>query len=512
MSLVNPASAKSNGDIERLRERISKAWDTETFRDAGQTIISELAEHLEKTQAGQGAVLPWKEPSEMISLASKYLEREASCTNELVSELTKTFLEHSQKLHHPAYIGHQVPASAPIAGLFDALGAVTNQVMGIYEMGPFTTAVERSVIDKLAELIGWDPHSCSGVVTHGGSLANLTALLTARNVQFPEMWASGVAGGKHDSSSKIRIIANADSHYCIHRAAGILGLGTDSVLSAPINRYRKIDTKALDTTLSKLLAEGHKVLAVAASACTTPTGAFDDLDAVADVCEKHGVWLHVDAAHGGGALMSPSHQQKLAGLHRADSIVWDAHKMMFVPALCAFVFFKQREHGFAPFQQKAPYLFDAEDTSTLEYDSAVRTLECTKRAAAMGVWSLWSLFGKQLFADLVDLTFGMTQQFRELLLQDGSFEVPYAPEANILIFRLTKSSGKKLSPAEFNSLHASIRRRLVRSGTFYITQTELDNKIWLRVTIMNPLTSQKELEGLIAEIKRVENQIATDQG
>lgn len=486
-------------EIESLRQRVERAWNSDQFRQAGEIVVSKLAKHLRQVQGGAGFVSNWQPPAEMIRLADKFLSNESDYSSELMDQLTQAFLEHSQNLHHPRYIGHQVPASAPLAGLFDALGSVTNQVMGIYEMGPFSTAAERAVINRLADAIGWKENTFSGVVTHGGSLANLTALLTARNVQFPESWSKGIG------TDQVKVIANGDAHYCIHRAAGILGIGTDSVVHAPLTSQRKIDPAELEKMLVGFSALGVPVLAVAASACSTPIGAFDDLEAVADVCERQGVWLHVDAAHGGGALLSERHRDKLAGIHRADSIVWDAHKMMFVPALCAFVYFKKREHGFAPFQQKAPYLFDESDTSTHEYDSAVRTLECTKRAAALGVWGLWSLFGKQLFGDLVDLTFAMTGRFREMLEADGGFEVPFEPEANILIFRLQESVSED-SPEELseqNRRHSQLRRTLVRDGKFYITQTELEGRIWLRITVMNPLTTMDDFSQLIDEIKRL---------
>lgn len=500
MSTVSKNSGQANRDrIESLQQQVAKAWSVEDFRQAGEIVVAKLADHLQRVQGREGNVSTWRAPREMVRIADEFLQEDANFSGDLFNELTEAFLDHAQNLHHPHYIGHQVPPSSPFAGLFDALGSVTNQVMGIYEMGPFSTGVERSVVNRLGAIIGWEEGTFSGVVTHGGSLANLTALLTARNVQFPDSWTKG------NESNRIRIVANGDAHYCIHRAAGILGLGTESVVHAPLTESRKIDPAQLDKMLSDFSEQGLHVMAVAASACSTPVGAFDDLSAVADVCERHGVWLHVDAAHGGGALLSEKHREKLAGIHRADSIVWDAHKMMFVPALCAFAFFKKREHGFAPFQQQAPYLFDEEDQSTLDFDSAVRTLECTKRAAAMGVWGLWSLFGKRLFGDLVDLTFSLTRHFRELLDEDGDFESPYEPEANILVFRLSPKSSQlaKLGNQQLSRLHSVIRRTLVREGKFYITQTQLDGRVWLRVTVMNPLTTSKDLGDLIMEIKQV---------
>ena len=480
--------------IDELRTRVRVAWDENLFHDAATRVVSLLAEHLTKVQRRDGNVLNWRTPVENVRFATAAMGENKPPTPERIAELADAVLQRGQNLNQPRYIGHQVPPPSPLAGLFDAIGAVTNQVMGIYEMGPFTTAIERAVADELGQRIGWESGTFSGVVTHGGSLANLTALLTARNVCLGDSWESGV-----DPGTRPCIVVNAEAHYCVNRAAGIMGIGTDNVIHAAMNNRRSVDAKQLDRQLGELIGSGRTVIAFAASACSTPTGAFDDLTAVADVCEKHGVWFHVDAAHGGGALMSDRYRGRLAGIDRADSVVWDAHKMLFVPALCAFVFFRKHAHGFAPFQQKAPYLFDSEEHSPAEYDSALRTLECTKRAAALGIWGLWSTFGESLFGDLIDLTFGMTQQFRTIVGDAPDFEALHDPEANILVFRYQPD--RSLSAAESNEMHSRIRRRLIESGRFYICQTELDGRVCFRLTVINPLTTSDDFSQLLEAIR-----------
>ena len=168
-----------------------------------------------------------------------------------------------------------------------------------------------------------------------------------------------------------------------------------------------MDPQRLDEELARLRAQNQPIVAVVACACATPTGAFDPLEDIADVCRRHEVWLHVDAAHGGAAVLSDRHRHLVAGLERADSVVWDAHKMLFVPGLCAFVFYRDKSHRFEAFRQDAPYLFDPAAPGLAEYDSGMKTVECTKRAAAFGLWGVWSLFGRQLFADMVDVTFAL---------------------------------------------------------------------------------------------------------
>ena len=231
------------------------------------------------------------------------------------------------------------------------------------------------------------------------------------------------------------LLVHADTHYSIGRSAGVLGLGTSSVLRVGIDAQRRMDPECLDRMLTQCRQEGRPVVAVVACSCSTPVGAFDPLPAIADCCERHGVWLHVDAAHGGSACLSPRHKHLVAGLERADSIVWDAHKMLFMPALCAFVFFRNRDHRFEAFRQEAPYLFDPSAPGLAEYDSGLRTLECTKRAAAFGLWGVWSLFGPQLFADLVDLTFGLGRVFYDKLQAAPDFEAVNDPDCNIVVFR-----------------------------------------------------------------------------
>ncbi len=493
---MNEVSRESTEtSIDELRTRVRVAWDENLFQDAATRVVNLLSEHLTKVQGRDGNVLNWRTPVENVQFATKALSANKPPSAERIAELADAVLQRGQNLNQPRYIGHQVPPPSPLAGLFDAIGAVTNQVMGIYEMGPFTTAIERAVVDELGQRIGWKSGTFSGVVTHGGSLANLTALLTARNVRMGDSWETGV-----DPATRPCIVVNAEAHYCVNRSAGIMGIGTENVIPAAMNDRRSVDAAQLDVQLGHLIASGRTVIAFAASACSTPTGAFDDLTAVADVCEKHGVWFHVDAAHGGGALMSDRYRSLLAGIDRADSVVWDAHKMLFVPALCAFVFFRKHAHGFAPFQQKAPYLFDSEENSPAEYDSALRTLECTKRAAALGIWGLWSTFGESLFSDLIDLTFGMTQQFRALVEDAPDFEALHDPEANILVFRY-EPGNRDLSVAESNEMHSRIRRQLIESGQFYICQTELDGRICFRLTVINPLTTDEDFRHLLQAIR-----------
>jgi L-2,4-diaminobutyrate decarboxylase len=262
-----------------------------------------------------------------------------------------------------------------------------------------------------------------------------------------------------------------------------------------------MDPHRLDETLRSLRSKKVPIVAVAAGACATPIGAFDPLSEVADVCRRYGVWMHVDAAHGGSACMSPRYRHLVDGLDRADSVVWDAHKMLFVPSLCAFLFYRNKDHRFEAFRQDAPYLFDPSAPGLADYDSGMKTVECTKRAAAYGLWGIWSLFGPQLFADLVDITFEMGRTFYGKLSETPDFKPVHEPECNIVVFRHVPNVLRDAPPDRLGKFQFDLRRKLVESGEFYIVSTRIDGVGALRVTIINPLTTSDHLDQLLEALR-----------
>jgi len=525
--------------LANARERIAAAYDPLLLEDAAHRLAGLLAAHLTRAERSELPVLPWVDPPEGIRHAAVILRgsaEEASAATaaspsggstasatgpaaplpaavaaDRFAHLVQAMLERGLNLHDPRYIGHQVPAPVPLAGLFDAVGSVTNQVMAIYEMGPFATAVEQAMVQELGAAIGWTPDTFAGTVTHGGSLANLTALLTARNVALGTAWEQGLASvatarAEHPGPERPQpapvLVAHAEAHYSVARAAGILGIGSRQIVPVGLDEQGRMDPQRLDDALARLQAEGRPVVAVVACACATPTGAFDPLEEIADVCQRYQVWLHVDAAHGGSAVLSDRHRHLVAGLERADSVAWDAHKMLFVPGLCAFVLYRDKRHRFEAFQQDAPYLFDPAAPGLAEYDSGTRTVECTKRAAAFGLWGVWALFGRQLFADMVDVTFALGRTFYEKLSAADDFVPLHEPQCNIVMFRHVPT-GLRDAPAEsVGAFQLDLRRRLIESGEFYIVPSKRDGVGALRVTIINPLTTPTHLDQLMDALRR----------
>jgi L-2,4-diaminobutyrate decarboxylase len=501
----------SRDDLAEARRRIEQVYyGPDVFHELAKTWTELLAGHLARCEAGAGRVLNWNPPERNIADATEFLnqpplpaEPDLVALQERFRSVAAAALSRGQNLHDPRYIGHQVPPPSPIAGLFDALGTVTNQVMAVYEMGPWSTAVERALLSRWGEELGLAPGSFSGIVTSGGSLANLTALLTARNVVLKDAWEAGLSA----YPEKPVLVVHSDAHYGIARSAGILGLGTNQIVKAPLDSRRRMDPDRLDELLSTLKHEKQAVMAVVSCACATPTGAFDELNRIADVCERHAVWLHVDAAHGGGVIFSEAHKLLLKDLHRADSFICDAHKMLFVPALSAFVFYKNAPHRFEAFRQEAPYLFDPAAPGAADYDCGLSTIECTKRAAAFSLWGVWSMFGTRMFGDLVDVTFATARSLYQKLQAANDFVPLHEPQANIVVFRYLPESLRGAALPAIGDFNRELRRRLIHSGQFYITQTAIEGAGALRCTVMNPLTNDSHLDGLLAAIRETARQM-----
>lgn len=504
-----------------ISDRIATAWSAETTGRLLRLLADQMESHFQSVMHSRERVLNWNTPADNIARASSLLHAGESSSMRVVEtpstatavidqrfrELVDETLQRGHNLHDPRYIGHQVPASSPVAALFDAVGSLTNQAMAIYEMGPWASAVERLLVDELGCRFGLQPGTFSGLMTSGGSLANLTALLTARNVVLEGAWERGVGSEfdkgspRHDNARPV-VLVHADAHYSLTRAAGVLGIGTRQVLRIPLDSRRRIDPEALDNMLTELAGQQQPVLAVCACACSTPTGAFDPLHAIADVCERHHVWLHVDAAHGGAVIFSEQHRHRVAGIERADSFVCDAHKMLFVPALCAFVFYRNREHRYVAFQQEAPYLFDpSQPGASSDFDCGLMTFECTKRAAVLSLWGLWSLFGVELFRDLVDRVCELARHLYEQLQTSFDFVPLHCPECNIVCFRYVPEEVSTMTVEEQGEFNREVRRDLMLTGEFYIVQTTLDGAGALRVVVMNPLTTESHLDALLDAIR-----------
>lgn len=474
--------------------KIPAPFSPDEFRKEGHKLVDTLSDYLEKALSGSRfAVLPWSEPE---NLAEYFSFESEGGENESLDSLFKRIIDHSIHIHHPRYIGHQVTSPLPFTILAQFCTNLLNNGAAIYEMGPVNMAMERNVIKKFGLMIGYKSAS-DGIFTHGGTAGNLTAMLAARQAKTAyNIWEDGI-----NSDNKPGFMISEQAHYSIGRNVKIMGLGTDSIIKVPVDSDYRMRTDLLEDLFNINEDKGIKVISVVASACSTATGSYDKMEPIADFCEKHGLWLHVDGAHGMGVLFSEKYKSLVNGINRADSIVIDFHKMLLVPALNTLVMFRDGEKSFETFAQKASYLFKKAEKNVW-YNSAIRTIECTKSALGIIAYTAMKYYGKQYYKEYIDSRYDLAAQFARMIKSDEHFELAVDPESNIVCFRYIPEGHDEQS---FNRINSSIRDTIMKDGSFYIVQAELGGKIWLRVTIINPMTSENDLKDLIKRIAEIGN-------
>ncbi len=479
-------------------QALEKAFDAENFRNLGHTLIDQLSDYLasvttEPERSGF-PVLPAISPNEMLKQwGGEFSQSGGSDFNTLIEHV----IAQSNHLHHPHYIGHQVSAPLPLAALCDLVASFLNNGTAVYEMGPVSTIMEKRIIQWMAMLIGYDVDQADGVLTSGGSMGNLTALLAARQVKAGyDIWNEGTQHHK-----PLGILVSEQNHYSIKRAAQIMGLGEQGVISVPVDANFKLRGDALETTYHQACQDGYRIIAVVANACSTATGTYDPLDEIADFCEKHHLWLHVDGAHGASALVSEKYKHLLSGIERADSVVWDAHKMLLMPGLITGVIFRNGQHSYETFSQQAAYLFECRSEEEW-FNLAHRTLECTKRMMSLKLYMALHVYGTQIFDTYVARCYDKTKWFAEHIQKSPDFEIALAPESNIICFRYIPPGVDNL-----DVLQAKIRKHLLAEASFYIVQTQLPQGTFLRCTIITPGTTENDLSALLDQIRKVGHSI-----
>ena len=457
-----------------------------------------LDDHIQKSREKKTPTLKQQDP---IVVAKKlnlkeFLKNGFNSSSDIYDFVLK-YLDNCNNLSHPHYMGHQVSVPNDLAGIPELIHGTINNPASIYEMGPAGSTCEGFMINWMLDKIGWfdnkdfydfkfEQGKSSGLLTHGGSIANLTALVAARSFTSPMSWSDG-------NESNLVVIGAESAHYSILRSLSILGLGQKSFIPIPVDKNEIIKLSELNRIYKDVIKRGKKVMCLIANACSTSTGLFDPIKELGDFCEDNNIWLHVDGAHGASALISKKNKNLLAGIDKANSIIWDAHKMMQVPSLCTAVLFKDFKYQAGAFQQKGSYVFH--DDEVVGMDSMPYTLECTKSALGTKLFWSFAIKGEKSMENFIDQSFDLCKNFYRILKEEPDFEAPFNPQSNILCFRYIKFSKK-------NDFQLKLRYKIINARYFYISSCEINNIRYLRVVLINPLTKISHLKELLLEIKK----------
>lgn len=475
--------------MKATEDLIRKAYLPEEFQEDASKLINMISGELKTSLTEEmPKTIEWCSPEGQLDF---WREEFASSGPVDFQGLMKKVMSHSINFHSKGYVGHQVAVTLPVTILTSAMMAYINNCTTVYELGMAGNAMEKVAIGHLAEKFGYNK-GATGFVASGGSLGNLTALVTART-------SSGI---EEKDYHRLAVMVSGEAHYSVERAAKIMGIRSENVIKIPVGDDLSIRTELLEDIYKQAVSDGKIVFCIVGCACTTSVGAFDDLEAIADFAEKHQVWFHVDGAHGGAVIFSEKYKRLVKGIERSDSLIVDFHKMMMAPPLSTAVIYNAGNRKLNEFSPKAAYLWQ-DQLSEEWWNSAKHTLECTKPITILHTYAIMRLYGDEIYQQNVDMLFDKGKQFAEMIKAEKSMELALEPESNIVCFRYVPER------ADADEINKRISEKLLEDGSFYVVSTTVRGKFYLRITIMNPFTDKACLEKLVANIKEIACQILT---
>ncbi|QEU91311.1 pyridoxal phosphate-dependent decarboxylase family protein [Streptomyces kanamyceticus] len=473
--------------LEDLRTLVNTAIDT--LRDA----------HLVRG----GPVLPGGPPAvaeaARRALEGPLLPERPQAPDEVFRELIAAYANWAVDLTHPAAVARMQCPPTSVAIAAELVTATLNQSLHAWESGPFALELERYVVRELAELAGYGTES-GGTLTAGGSLSNLMAVLAARDsVVTTPAGGTPFADGLANLGRRPVILCSDATHFSIGRAVGITGIGEDAILRAPADPTGRLIPDELDRMLAELPADTVPV-AIIACAGSTDEGWVDPLPELVAVARKYGVWLHVDAAYGGGMLLSPRLRGRLAGIADADSITMDLHKFGWTPASTG-VFLVRSARSLDALSQQTTTLNADDDKAAGYYGLYADSVQATRRVDALKVAVTLRSHGRDGMAELVDRCHELAGHAAERVAAEPRLELAAAPALSTVLLRWAQDPDLERADA-FNG---ALRRRLMSDGTALLARTRVPradgtNPVFLKLMLLNPATTTEQLDLVVAGI------------
>lgn len=396
---------------------------------------------------------------------------------------------------HPRFWGWVNGSGLPAGVLADFMASAMNSNVGAFDQS--AVHVEEQVLGWLRELFAF-PAEGDGILTSGGSLANLLALAAARHAHAPEARAQGLQlqGGA------LTLYGSRETHSSVDKAVELLGLGLENYRRLPVDGEYRLRLDALEHAVREDRARGRRPFALIANVGTVNTGAIDPLPELLAFARREQLWLHVDGAFGALAWLSSEHRALLAGLSEADSLAFDLHKWLYLPSDVGCVLVR-RPRGLAQaFTTHAPYLVNLRGGLSAPTDGAFkdRGIELTRRFRALKVWFALKAHGLEAFARAIRANLAQARELVERIEGEPRLERLAPAPLNVVCFRYR---AQELAPAALDELNQELLVRLQQGGLAVPSQTVLGGRFALRVAITNHRTRSSDLALLVTEVLKL---------
>ncbi len=472
--------------------------DWAALRALAHRAVDDSIDHL----AGRADEPVWRAmPDEVRESFSGSLPRAGSGADSAYEDFVTRVAPYSMGNDHRRFWGWYMGAGNPVGNIADLLASVHNANLGGGDHAP--VLVERQTVQWCAEAAGY-PTASSGLFVSGASEANLLGLAVARSSTIgPSVRSTGLDGRPY------AVYASSEVHSCHRKTCELLGLGAAALRLVPVGEDFTMDVAALESAIAADRAAGITPLAVVATAGTVNTGAVDDLDAIADIAAREGIWLHVDGAIGGFLALS-KHAETVRGIERADSLALDLHKWMQAPMDVGLVLVRDAAAHRGTFSVESTYLRHSDrglSGSDLWYTELGIAL--SRGFRALRVWMAFTAYGADAFGQVIDLNIGQAHHLAHLVTTSPDLELLAVGGCDIVCFRYAPPGVQR---EHLDEITHELTLRLHESGVAIVSETVLHGKVALRCAIGNHRTRTEDLDLLVETVRRLGAEVVTDHG
>jgi aromatic-L-amino-acid/L-tryptophan decarboxylase len=454
------------------------AMEVEAMRRAGYAAVDALAARMADPEAEP--VLRRASPAEMRERLGGAPPEQGAGLDAVLARVVEDVLPYAAGTNHPGYFAFIPYFTTWPAALAELIAAAANMSPWAWMESAATTQIELEVIDWFRGWLGM-PEGTAGVLVSGGSAANLTALLVAREA----------AGGPSEDSV---VYVSDQGHSSLARTARAMGLRPHQIRVLPTDDRWRLQPETVTAAAGADRRAGRIPIAVCASAGSTSTGAVDPLPGLADVCAAEGLWLHVDAAYGGFAALTPKGRALLGGIERADSVTLDPHKWLFQPFECGGVLVREGERLARTFAIHPDYLDSTETHATGEVNLGEWGLQLSRGTHALKVWMSVQAFGLAAFRAAIDRNMELAAYAEDLVHAHDTLTLTAPASLGIVCFR-REWPGCDEAATERRGI--ALADALERSGDAFVSTTRLAGRHAIRLCILNPTSGAEHVRRVI---------------
>jgi len=454
------------------------------FRNAGHYLIDYISDYLKGVQ--DKALFPNVEPAALYELFDEPVPDKPLSLAEIQKIVEGKLIPYCTHVNHAGYMGLITPTPNPAGILGDLLAAALNQNLGVYSIGPSAVTMELRVIRWLNDLIGYGDNA-GGNLTSGGMMANFIGLKLARDFTTGDMaQQEGVHG-------QWAVYVSEERHVSIDKSVDCVGIGRKNLRLLPTNEKFQVDIEVLEKTLQEDKEKNIRPLCIIGLAGTTNLGAVDDLKKLHEIAVREGCWYHIDAAYGGGVLLSKQNSKLLEGVHLADSVTIDPHKWFYAPLDTGAILVKEHKRLTTSFGMQPAYLADQTAQKQKRYQFYVNGFEQSKRFRSLKVWMSFQHYGRSKIGEWVDNNISQAKHLHKLVSMNKDFVSATEPLMSAICIRY-KTNG--LNNEQLTRLHHEVSSRIEKEGHFWFATTIMKDKTWFRINPVNIYTTLQTIETL----------------